>query len=329
MIVKIKFKAYTKFLIKERRIKSLILSVLFLFFTFIFLIIPSDTSAHLAGQPPFFKIFGIYSRLYPVPTSSLSNFNLPQDLAPDNYLINQPLDFQMDANLLPVPAYIVAKTDFEWDFGDGTYGKGLKNTHNYTKIGSYILSITAQYGTEQPALIHSVLINILPDNNYQLPIAVIKINNQKSNDPLTDILKVDFNSDINFDGSDSVTGSSKIVSYFWDFGDEESSNSKVVNHSFSKKTGLSQAFPLLRIKDENGFIADAFVEIEEQSLSKQNNPLPIAKPVQSNPQLVKISTQNPSSNNLVLYSVISIIVIGILLFMARWWLRAHHHGKRR
>jgi hypothetical protein len=296
---------------------------------FILIFFAQPSYAHLVGQPPFFKILGVYSNLYPVPMSSLSDFNLPQDLAAENYLINQNLDFVLNVNLLPVPADIVAKTAFVWDFGDGTHGKGIKNSHTYSKPGSYILNITAQYGNEQASLIESVMLNILPDKNYHLPVAVIKINNQKSKDPLTDIIKVNFNADINFDASDSVPGSSKIVSYFFDFGDESSNSSKIANHSYSRKSGLSTSFPLLRVKDENGFIADAFVEIEDQNLSAKNNQpsAPISK--DAVPQIFKTSAKHSGPNKLLIAILLILVIAGILMFTARWLLQVRRRGKQR
>lgn len=219
-----------------------------------------EVSAHFTGQPPFFKINNQFSNLYPVPSTSLQDFNLPQDLASENYLVGQSLDFELDLTLLPIPPKIVDNTKFKWDFGDGSKAEGVKSSHIYKKPGSYFLTIEALYKMDLPQLIQSVMINVLPDKNYKLPQSVIKINGKKSKDPLTDILKFGFEREIVFEGLESKDGSGKIVSYFWDFGDQNSATEGSTHHKYAKD--LTQVFPVLRIKDENGFIADSFLEIE-------------------------------------------------------------------
>lgn len=288
-------------------------------FSFVFLYpIPqtlNPTFAHLAGQPPFLEINNQYANLYPVPLTSLYNFDLPQDLAPENYLVNQSVNFELDKGRLPAPPDIVEKTKFDWDFTDGTHAQGLINQHKFSKIGSYIVKIYADDGTTpKPQIIESILINILPNLSYQLPHSNITINNQQSKDPLTDILKADFKSYISYDGSKS-TSSSKITEYFWDFGDQKSSPGITQTHKYDQS--LSQVFVVLRIKDSNGFIADNFIEIQN-SLNEQNamvtnspNPMP----------------QSKKPNQLPL-TILGLIVIVGAIFMVRWWLRVHHHGSR-
>lgn len=235
--------------------KKILLGLALLFFIF-----PQSASAHLAGQPPFFKINGIFSNLYPVPTSSVADYNLPQDLADKNYLVGDTLNFEMDTSQLPILPEIVDKTEFDWDMGDGTHGTGLKNTHVYNKPGSYILTITATYGTDQPQLIQSVMINILPDKNYQLPVAKIVVNGKESKDPLTDVLHINMKKSVQFDSSKS-TAKGKIVSYFWDFGDGQSGSEANPQHSYD--VDATQVFPVLRVKDDQGFIADSYVELNQ------------------------------------------------------------------
>ncbi len=241
---------------------TIIFSAIFLISSLLYsLFFIPTASAHLVGQPPFFKINGVYSNLYPVPLTSLENFGLPQDLAPENYLINQPISMEFDLAKLPAPPEVIAKTKFNWDYGDGSHGSGLKNTHAYSRMGSYIMIIYADDGsTPTPQIIQSTMLHILPSKNYQLPKSVIKINNQKSKDPLTDILRFKFSDGLHFDASESNAPSSKIVSYLWDFGDRSSDTTSTITHSYPGD--LSQIFPVLRVKDANGFIADSFVEVE-------------------------------------------------------------------
>ena len=97
-------------------------------FIVLLLTLPHPVSAHLAGQPPFFLINGKYSSYYPIYVSSLKDFLLPQDSAPENYLVNQPLSFEIDQQMLPYPEDVLGKIIYMWDFGDGTKTTGVKRS---------------------------------------------------------------------------------------------------------------------------------------------------------------------------------------------------------
>ncbi len=241
--------------------KKIVISILL-----ILLVFPQVVSAHMVGQPPFFKINGEYSDLYPVPTSSVTNFNLPQDLAKQNHLVGEQLNMDMDVNQLPILPEVIDNTKFEWDFGDGVKGEGLKNSHTYNKYGSYILTIMAKYRTDEPQLIQSTLINVLPDKNYQMPQSKILVNGQASKDPLTDIVKTDFRKAVQFDSSES-SAMGGVVEYMWDFGDGNTSTEANPSHIY-ESDGF-QVFPVLRVKDKNGFIHDSFLQLENSDESSK------------------------------------------------------------
>jgi hypothetical protein len=258
-------------MIKDCRLRILAIS-LFLFIIHHLLII-NPVFAHLAGQPPFFKVNDIYSSLYQVPMISLDDFMLPQDIAPQNFLVGEKIDFEIDQSQLPVLPSILGETKFYWDFGDGGVGEGLQQSYTYQKPGSYFLTIKAQYQTEYPQLLQSMLINILPSKDYKLPKAVIKVDKFITKDPLTDFYTARPNSQHTFDANQSDGGGSKITEYTWDFGDGDTGKNSKENHQFQTK--YSQVFPVLRIKTADGFIADSFMEIkfDEKATNKgQINP---------------------------------------------------------
>src|SRR5581483_363653 len=207
--------------------KKIILSIFVLLYV---IVLPQPVAAHLAGQPPFFKVNGTFSGYYPVYSSSLSDFPLPQDVGPSNYLVNQTIDFEIDTKELMriIPQDIIRATKFVWDFGDGTKGEGLKNTHSYKKMGSYVLIITADTSaidkTIPPQVLQSIMLYIVPEKEYKLPKSVILVNGKGSKDPVTDVLIYKFGDTFTFDGSKSEGGDSTITSYFWDFGDGQTSN---------------------------------------------------------------------------------------------------------
>jgi hypothetical protein len=265
--------------------------------------LPTSASAHLAGQPPFFKMDGVYSNLYPVPTSSVPDLPLPQDLAPANYLIGQTIQMELDTTQLPAPPEVINQTTFTWNFGDGTTGTGLKNIHSYQKMGSYIVSINAQYVSDaQSQLLQSVLLNVIPNKDFKLPKAIIKVNGAQINDSINDIPKANLAKTIYLDGSLSVAPNGSITSYFWDFGDGHKADGPHVTYSYNQ--GQLQAFPVLRIKDSNGFIADSFAQIENDSTIAEASP----------PQT---PTATSSSFPWIPVIGVGVAIIGFLLFRLR------------
>ncbi len=270
-------------------------------------------SAHTIGQPPFFKINGVFSNLYPIPTSSVEGFNLPQDLAADNFLVGQTLNFELDSAKMPAPKEVIDQTQFFWEFGDGTTGNGLKNSHRYPKSGSYILAIKAQYKTDPtPQLIQSVMLNVLPNKDYKLPQAVIKVNGKIIKDPLADIIKTNFNREITLDGSSSIAGSGKIVSYQWDLGDTQTSTKARLTHQYDSQ--LNQVFPVLRVKDENGLISDQFIELENGP-DLGNNP---AGFITDNLRPNKLVDNSNPLVKILIYGLIVVLSIGTTFLIVKF-----------
>ena len=242
-----------------------IIGLILLFFTFV---LPSASYAHSIGQQPYFKVNGIYSELYSVPATSLPDFLLPQDIAVGVFLVNEPVEFEIDVSALPIPAEIVEKTKFLWDFGDGITAEGLKNSHSYTKQGTYIIEIMIDAGQGiTPQLLQSTAINILPHKDYQLPKSVIEVNGETVKDPLLDILDVNFSKEINF-RSKSTSGSSEVVEILWDLGDQTSNSSSDFKYKYSENPYT--VFPVLRIKTKDGFIADSFIQIKDEAAFSEN-----------------------------------------------------------
>lgn len=236
----------------------------------IILMFPYSVTAHSIGQPPYFKVNGIFTDYYPVPSSSLADFKLPQDIATGVFLINTPIDFEIDPALLPVPAEIVDKTKFLWEFGDGEKAEGLKNSHTYLKPGTYFLDIYADSeGGFEPQLLQSTAINIMPYKDYILPKSVITVNGKESSDPLLDLIDVNFTGKQKFNGNRSEAGSSSIVEYFWDLGDLNYAEGKEIIFAYDENPYT--VFPVLRIKTKDGFIADSFVQIKDESAFSQSD----------------------------------------------------------
>lgn len=282
--------------------KILIAAVLSIICIFTF---SSSASAHSRGFP-ILTINGLLTKVYPIQSSSIEPYlGEDSDIAAESYFINQNLEFDFEASrsaqmmeVLGWEEEKLEKVTYIWNFGDGTGDiktNSPKNTHAYTKMGSYIMQILADYsqlgmGDSQPQLIQTTLIHILPNKDYKLPEPVIKINDQiltKNNlilgnsppatssgsefDRLrareTSDLALDFNKRLSFDASPSKAESSKIIQYQWDLGQGDVSKNKTA----SIKYKLPQYFvtAVLRVKDENGFISEAAVDLRN---SGKNEP---------------------------------------------------------
>lgn len=242
----------------------------FLIFIFFILFIPTRASAHIAGQPPFFLMNDKYADFYPVYTTSLPDFILPQDIAPETYFVNEEISMKIDEDVLPFPPGITDKIIYTWDFGDGTKGGGMENTHRYDKMGTYLLTITADYGGYQDeytkSVLQAVVIYVRPDPSYELPKAVISANGKTVSDPLIDTLQFDEGTKITFSAENSENGSSQIEEYIWDLGDGKRRTGKKVSITYS--ADQAYVFPFLRVKTQDGFFHDSYIQIENVSKTR-------------------------------------------------------------
>lgn len=256
-------------------------------------------SAHIGGQAPYLKINGEYSILYNVVLNAppAKGLDIPEDNAPENYLVNTPIVFELEKQFFPLSKVDIEKAQFSWNFGDGTKTEGLTATHSYSKIGSYILTIQIH---NAPSFIapfpgfafESVLINILPDKNYRLPKAIITVNDKSVNDPIMEYIWFDFHEKFFFDASKSQAGSANLSAYFWDFGDGNTSTQSAITHTFDQSN--AQLYPILHVVDANGFVSDNFVELDNSTYT------PNAGLVQTTNTPSSVSTKQHTNNTSVL-----------------------------
>ena len=231
---------------------------------------PSVMHAHGPGSVSFLKINGQETKPYFLEDVGVlsSAIPIPKDTLEQNFLVNEEIVFTIDTHKVEeqFPEEDVSNIQLEWDFGDGTKKKGVEQKHVYKKPGSYFLTVTSN----KEELSENVLLHVLPRKDYALPQAVITVNGTKGTSENYNILDFDLNKTLTFDASESHSGSSKIVAYTWDFGDEESAEGKTVKHQYE----LPQAFAttVLRVEDENGLVSDAFVNIRNSGSNEPNNP---------------------------------------------------------
>lgn len=211
------------------------LSLLFFFFT-------PQISAHDESQPPFVFVNSKSTLHSSIRSTSLTDFFIAHDVMPERYLINTPVIFTMQPEKLQYNSAIYLQTSYIWNFGDGTTSTSLNPKHSYKKIGSYIVTIDAIHKNNPSQQIFAGFIHIVPNSDYQLPT------------PTIDSSSSDFSTAITLDGT-----TPKAVYYYWDLGDQTTSDKPKVTHSYA--TNHSNIHPILRVKDANGFIVDSQITI--------------------------------------------------------------------
>ncbi|MDP2671599.1 MAG: PKD domain-containing protein [bacterium] len=227
----------------------------FLLLSLIVLSFPGSIFAHGSG-PPILLMNGKYANNNPIFTSSTTDIPLGMDVAPENYLVNTQVKFSLTRKNLPAPKEVIDRSTFGWNFADGRQGSGLTVSHTFTKPGTYIVKITVKDPTQNTVFdLNTVQLNILPNKDYSLPQAKIKINGKLVADPLKDTFKVKKGDEIEFDASQSVGDG---LSYQWDFGDGVAQRGKTIKHTYA--ADFFPSFPLLRVTDKNGLYNDTFAE---------------------------------------------------------------------
>jgi hypothetical protein len=229
----------------------------------------------MSGEPPYFKINDDFVGYYDVVSKSSDTVDIALDKPPRNYLVGENIQFSFAMEHFPIPERLRIPERIFWDFGDGTKTTGLQAEHSYTKPRSYLLKVTFLNEANKIELLDSVMLQILPDKNYRLPKPYIAVNGIVRSNSLTDVLSVSFTKPIKFDASLSEQGSSKIATYFWDFGDGKTSDKTVTYHSYEKSAKMF--FPFLRLIDENGFIVDSFVQLNNDYYPNPGRKIPEGK----------------------------------------------------
>ncbi len=252
----------------------------------------SKTLAH-SGGVPFVKINGQDTKIYTKEEYALINdVPIPSDIAPENFLINQTISFEVDPEKLSYPKEVTDQATYTWSFGDGQQANGKKVEHTYSKMGSYVVDVQIDYGDltrfdfymgDSLPPTQSILVHILPDKDYKLPQPVVRINNQLPEIVTTassaatgsamisrNNLEIDLNNRLTFDATESKAGTTKIKKYQWDFGQGKEGTKKV--DSYRYKLPQYYVTAILRVEDENGFFVDTFVDIQNSGLNEENNP---------------------------------------------------------
>ena len=116
----------------------------------------------------------------------------------------------------------VANASFTWDFGDGTSGSGVAPTHQYSRPGTYSVTLTARNDLGQTVSISKSI--IVSSASTQL-VADFTFS------PTNPTISVNTNT-VLFDATDSGP---TVTSWTWDFGDGSGTGSGLkTSHTFTR-----------------------------------------------------------------------------------------------
>ncbi len=133
--------------------------------------------------------------------------------------------------------------EYAWNFGDGTYGSGVKVNHIYNKRGMLTAKLTVTDDEDQSSeMTMTIMVG-------QPPIAKITATPDSGSSPLT----------VLFDGTESFDPDGAISSYRWDFGDGHGASGPIVEHTYNS---LGTRMAQLTVKDNDGLEGTESVEIE-------------------------------------------------------------------
>jgi len=249
----------------KNKISAILLS------SILFLLFSTSVSAHLPGQEPFFKINNKYTLLYPVlAIPSAAKFTLPQDIAPELYKVNSEISLEIDTDKLPYSKESLTKAEYYWDFGDTEKSTGIKNTHSYEKIGSYVLKISIDLDStdniiQKDLLAQSTMINIVKNPTKPFPKIRLSLNNKEISKK-DGTIKVNLNDQNTFEAT-LLNTDIKNTKIIWDFGDGKVKEGKKVNYTHSQNFLMLN--PLVRIITADGYILDDEIVLENTSNSKK------------------------------------------------------------
>jgi PKD repeat protein len=119
----------------------------------------------------------------------------------------------VDASLSSDPDGVIQS--YAWDFGDGSFGTGVKTTHDYTAEGTYTVVLTV---TDADLLTDSASEQVTAVKPPEPPVASFTAL------PTYLVVAVDASASYDPDGA--------IVSYAWDFGDGGTGVDKIMSHTY-------------------------------------------------------------------------------------------------
>lgn len=230
-----------------------ILVVLFSAFTTAF-----EAKAHVGNSQPFILLNGNYVLPNDIRGTIIKEMNIAGDIAPETYSTGEKIVFEIDTGKTLISSEVLQKTKFYWDFGDGQTSEGVKSSHAYEKTGSYTVQLSAGYLENPHSVLDSLFLNVIPNDKFTVPTAVITINGKKISDPKNELTAVKPGQAVKLEASFNPQKSE--AKYLWDLGDGTSSSERQLTHTYP--VNYTFTTPVLKAQDESGFISYAYANVE-------------------------------------------------------------------
>ena len=229
-------------------------------------LLPPAAFAHTSEQPRFLSVNGQETLSLPIIYVSGDRIKLAEESPQKTFLINQPVIISIKEDQLALGIDTKGIGVYEWDFGDGTRSKGLQVVHSYVASGSYFIKLNAIYTYgNQSQLLTTILVNVVPNTAYRLPVATIRMDGRVAKDGA---VETDFTRDSHLMADLQLNQGVSVTSYVWDFGNQQYSTEASPVHRYAGQDTYSIA--TLRITDSNGLIADTEVLVTDVPDSQKN-----------------------------------------------------------
>ncbi len=274
--------------------------ILILVFCFCFSLFAPSLQAHIGGIP--------FINLNDKPTlvNDYNNYSgrtdIPQDDAPETFLINQPIKFEVIQKYLQIPEDVFKKSEFRWKFDPekDQYQTGSLISHSFDQPKTYFSLIEVK-GPEQSDFqpLNTLGINIVNDLSYKLPKVTLSAatDSNKPNRPVQYFAQVE------------TDPTAQITNYAWDFDDGQTSSEQNPIHKFADENIIHGV--TLKVTDSNGYISYTGLQVFEN-----DNKLEISN-IKPGETEVKVDTDfnSPSNISPYLYIAPGIVITALIIYL--------------
>ena len=286
--------------------------VFFLVFFGGLLLHPTLVSAHAGPGPPFLRMNGKFAQTNTY-FQGEGAINVPQDLGPEKYLVNQMIAFEVDTSQLLVPPDIAQNTQFRWTLITGNTFmdtqhpsvQGRQFQRTFSHVGSYLLQLEAEGPGEYTYnIIDTVQVDVVPNTSYKTPKLSIDIGAPDG--------KNNFQS--TFVGKAVIDPTAKQSSYLWDLGDKTLLTGISQMKDYRSSSPISYLYA--RVIDSNGLIADVGFDVWRNDTGLDYHPFgnmlqaPIT--VKKAAEVAKESRKSENSSG---FHVPGVILDGVILLV--------------